>query len=141
MRPPLLLLPLFLLLTVAPVRAELREVAFHFQPTDCASCTQSLPERFQRVRGVESVKLDVEASVLRLFLAAENRVRLSRLREALQQDGTKLLKSVITGAGECARDAEGGWTFRPLPADSAYPLEAPAGVAAGACQLKDATVR
>lgn len=131
---------LALLLLIAPLRAELREVVLHFRPSDCASCTLSLPERFQRIRGVEEVKLDSAANTLRLTLTGGNRVRLSRLHEALEQDGTKRTKTVLSGSGECARQDE-VWTFRPHAADSAYAIQPEAPPAAGACVLSGVPLR
>lgn len=129
-----------LMLLLAPLRAELREVVMHFKPTECASCTLSLPERFQRIRGVEAVQLDSASNSLRLTLSEGNRVRLSRLHEALEQDGTKRTKTVVSGAGECARQQD-GWTFRPHAADAAYAIQPAEAPAAGVCSISAVPLR
>ena len=84
---------------VMPLAAEFHAVRFEFQSSGCASCTESLADRFGRVRGVESAKLDTAAS-LSLKLAPGNRVTLERLRDVLQQDGTKALAAEVDVEGE-----------------------------------------
>lgn len=128
------LVPVFCIAT-ASLQAELLRVVMRFQPTACASCTQSLPERFQRIRGVKSAVLDVEKQTVTIELEPSNRVRLSRLRDALQQDGTGLLGTTVDANGECREDDKGVWLFQPQPGDGPYPIRPREAPAAGSCSL------
>lgn len=90
---------LLALLAALPLAAEFHSVRFEFQSSGCQSCTESLGDRFGRVRGVESAKLDTPSS-LTLKLAAGNRITLERLRDVLQQDGTKAVTAEVDAEGD-----------------------------------------
>lgn len=130
-----------LLLTALPLPAELREVVLEFQPTDCVACSESLAERFRRVRGVERAEVAADLKSVKVTLAAENRVRLSRLQDVVRQDGTKLLGTRVSGTGECARNGEGEWTFQAHAGDTAHRVEPWQELAAGSCQAREARLR
>lgn len=87
------------LLISLPLPAEFLALRFEFRGTDCRECTESLPDRMMRVRGMESAKLEGNA-VLVLKLAEGNRVRLEQLRDLIQQDGTKVLAADVEVRGE-----------------------------------------
>jgi hypothetical protein len=90
---------LMVLLAAVPLLAEFHAVRFEFQASGCASCTESLADRFGRVRGVESAKLEPPAA-LSVKLAAGNRVTLERLRDVLQQDGTRAVAAEVDVEGD-----------------------------------------
>jgi copper chaperone CopZ len=90
-----------LALCPAPTAAEWLRAVIRFQPTDCASCVESLAARLERVRGVEQVQVDSTRNLVKIQLAAGNRVRLSRLRDVIQQDGTRWLHSEVEAKGAC----------------------------------------
>jgi hypothetical protein len=106
-------------LFLAPAAAQLREVTIELEPTDCATCTQSLPDRMTRVRGVARAEMRDSPPRVVVELDPENRVRLSRLLDVVRQDGTKVSGIALAARGEVF-DA-GGWKLRILPGDA--PLE------------------
>lgn len=97
---------LILLLAVA-VRAEFLDLRIKFQGTDCVSCAESLEGRLARVRGVETVELDLTASTVRLTLAPGNKVRLGPLEARITQDGTKILSVEAVCRGEAVATDDG----------------------------------
>ncbi len=100
-----------LLLAVIPCWAQLRSVDLAFTGIECASCLDSLPARLQRMRGVESVKVDAVKQVLAIRLAAQNRIRLEQIRDAIEQDGTKARQAELIAEGTLAEDG-GAWLLK-----------------------------
>lgn len=132
------LLPL-LLAAVLPAPAELRRMTVQFTPSECASCTQSLPERLSRIRGVSGSKLlDVKPPALDVEFAAGNRVRINRVREVIEQDGARWLKAEVEAAGVCEKQGE-GWLLKLFEQDTGVVLKG--SVQPGACQVKGALDR
>ena len=113
----------FLLLPL-PAAAEWLSFELIFRGTGCASCIESLPQRLQRMRGVESVEVDAERSMLKVRLAAGNRVRLELIRDQIEQDGTKVISGRVDGVGNIAREAGGAWSFRLAGTTVTYPIDA-----------------
>ncbi len=112
---------LVLLAAVLPAAAQLREVTIELQPTECATCTESLPARMARVRGVaQAVMKDAPVRVV-VRLESENRVRLTRLLDVVRQDGTGVVAVDIEAAGEAFE--EQGWRVRILPGDASLALQ------------------
>ena len=68
-------------------RAELLRVEQSFGGIECASCVESVAKGLKRLRGVESVELDAEKSVVRIALAEGNRVKLEAIRDAIKATG------------------------------------------------------
>lgn len=107
--------------TVLSAQAEFRRIEVNFQPTDCVSCTESLQGRLERVRGVASVEMDLDRSVVTLVLEAGNQVRLTPLLSRITQDGTKIVRTdavvrgMILGEGEKLR-------FQPAGLKQSYRL-------------------
>ena len=96
------------LLAVLPASAELKLLRIEFEPSDCVSCTQSLPERLGRIRGVTSARLiEGKPARLEVSFAAGNRVRIGRVRETIEQDGTKWVKAQVEASGVCEKKAGG----------------------------------
>ena len=116
------LLPLFLLATL-PALAQFRSIEITFEGIGCASCMESLPSRIGRLRGVESTKVDVQHSTVKIQLAEQNRVRLEQVRDMIEQDGTKAKSAVVTVKGDLSR-AEGKWVLQPPALPAAYEVEA-----------------
>lgn len=103
---------LLLFLSIAcPLAAQLRSVEMAFEGINCASCVESLPVRIQRLRGVESAKVDGARGILTVKLAAENRIRVEQIRDAIEQDGTKARQAVVTIRGTLADD-NGRWLLQ-----------------------------
>ena len=103
--------PLLFILFAAPLAAQLRSADLTFEGINCASCVESLPARIQRMRGVESAKVDGAKGILSVKLAAENRVRLEQIRDAIEQDGTKARRATISAKGALIEQA-GRWLFK-----------------------------
>jgi hypothetical protein len=100
------------LLAALPACAELKMLRVEFEPSDCATCTQSLPERIRRIRGVASARLsEGKPPRLDLEFAAGNRVRFGRVRETIEQDGTKWVKAHVEASGLCEKQGD-GWVFK-----------------------------
>ena len=104
---------LLLLLVVAfPCAAQFRSMEIYFQGIGCVSCVESLPSRVNRLRGIESAEVDAGKSLLKIQLAAQNRVRLEQVRDMVQQDGTKVTKAVVRVKGELAQQGA-DWVLSP----------------------------
>jgi hypothetical protein len=109
------IVPLLLAFAALPAAAQLREVTIELVPTGCASCTESLPARMARVRGVEHSEVREEPARVVIRLEANNRVRLTRLLDVVQQDGTGVAAVDLDAVGDVFD--EQGWRFRILPGD------------------------
>lgn len=107
-----------LLVLAAPCAAQLREVVITLAPTECVSCTESLPARMQRVRGVAGAEMMADPPRVAVRLDQGNRVRLTRLLDVVRQDGTGATALRLTAVGEVF-EQEGAWRFRVLPGDAA----------------------
>lgn len=128
-----------LLATAITVRAEFLRVEVTFQPTDCISCTESLQGRLERVRGVKSVTLDLDRSVVTMELEADNKVRLAPLLSRITQDGTKVSRTEVVVTGTVTRQGE-GLRLQPNRLRETYRLHFPAGGPTGGLQ-EDSTYR
>jgi cation transport ATPase len=123
-----------------PCFAQFRQVELKFQGTGCESCTQSLPSRLQRIRGVESAGVDAGQGKVRVKLAPQNRVRLEQLRDAVEQDGTRAVAATVVVHGKLER-SDGGWVLQPVGVGSSYAVEAePAELSAGAWRVRGTVV-
>lgn len=125
---------LLLVATAAP--AQFLEFRVRFDDGGCSSCAESLEGRLQRVRGVETVTLDVERGVVELQLAADNRVRLAPLLSRIEQGAAKALETKLVAKGVLVRAA--GVTKIELQgqaADQAYLLEGDTGAVGGSVIL------
>jgi copper chaperone CopZ len=100
--------------------AQLRSVDLSFEGIECASCVESLPARIQRLRGVESAKVDAANQILAVRLAAENRVRLEQIRDAVEQDGTKTRQATVTIQGTLVEEGN-RWLLR-VPNGSSFEI-------------------
>jgi len=122
------------LLAAFPACAELKLLRVEFEPSDCATCTQSLPERLGRIRGVTSARLsEGKPPSLNVEFAAGNRVRIGRVREAIEQDGTKWVKARVEASGLCEKQGE-GWVLKLFDGDAGAPVKGP--LEAGACKVR-----
>lgn len=101
---------ILLVLLASPLSAELLEAEIRFQGTGCVSCAESLEPRLARIRGMETVELDLEEGRIRLKLEAGNRARIGPLRLRVTQDGTKILSMSAVAQGVAARK-DRVWTF------------------------------
>lgn len=101
------LAPVLLAALAASAFAQLRSVELRFEGVNCAPCLESLPARIQRMRGVESARVDAEKGLLTIKLAEANRIRLEQIRDTVEQDGTKARAATVALAGELAEAAPG----------------------------------
>ncbi len=125
---------LLLAILAAPVAGELKKGEIRFEPSECVSCTESLPERLRRIRGVEHAALRPgQPPALEVRLAPGNRVRLTRIRETIEQDGTKWTSARIEASGTCAKEG-GQWVIKLFEGDAGIPLRGEATV--GPCAVK-----
>ncbi len=89
---------LFLLGAIA-APAQFLEFRIRFDDGGCLSCAESLKGRLERVRGVETVTLDVEQGIVELKLAADNGVRLAPLLSRIEQGAAKALETSLVAKG------------------------------------------
>jgi hypothetical protein len=106
-----------------PLAAQFRHIEIKFTPTECANCTASMPERIQRIRGVETAAVDTDRRVLTIELAPGNRVRLEQVRDLIEQDGTRATSALVQLRGEIAR-AGADWTIAPAGVRATYRVAA-----------------
>ena len=115
-------LALLLLVLSMPGWAEFFRLEVEFRGIGCASCLDSLPGRLERSRGVESVEVDAEKSVVTLRLQEGNRVRLGTVLSKITQDGTKVVRTKVVAVGAVA-ESEQGLVFVPKGLSRKYRLE------------------
>ena len=101
----------FLLTLTGGLGAQLRSLEMAFSGIECASCVESMPARIQRMRGVESAKVDAAKQILSVKLAAGNRVRVEQIRDAIEQDGTKAREAAVTIQGVLSEES-GRWLLK-----------------------------
>lgn len=87
--------------------AQIHTIEMTFEGVGCVPCVESMPSRAQRIRGVESAKVDAAKGILTVQLAASNRVRVEQIRDVIEQDGTKARSAVITVSGTLEKTSEG----------------------------------
>lgn len=82
-------LRIFLLagLAAGAVRAEFLHIEVFIRDMNCESCTDSLAGAFKRMRGVERVNVDFKAGTVALDLAAQNRVGVDQVWDAIKRVG------------------------------------------------------
>jgi len=100
-------LAILLLAAALSASAEFRRVEVDFEGTGCASCAESLPARLGRVRGVESVEVDLSRNRVTIRLQAGNKTRLAPLVSRITQDGTKIRRVETVVRGKIARQGDG----------------------------------
>lgn len=76
------------------------------------------------MRGVESATVDSQHGVVKLKLAAENRVRLEQVRDSIEQDGTKAKSASVVANGDLTLE-DGKWIFHPVGVSSTYQVKHP----------------
>ena len=104
-----------------PGLAQFESMELRFEGMGCASCVESMPARVKRMRGVEEASVDPVSSKLRIRLAESNRVRLEQVRDAIQQDGTKVRSAAVTARGAVSR-RDGKWMFQPVEGGASFEL-------------------
>jgi hypothetical protein len=118
-----------------PSRAELKVMTLHFQPTDCASCTESLEARMKRIRGVATAVLHRDRMAIELRFVPGNQVRLGRPKEVLEQDGARLKSAEVAADGLAEKQGD-AWFFRNSLQDQPYPMRGRVPEKAGPMSLK-----
>jgi copper chaperone CopZ len=94
-----------LLLGAIAAPAQFLEFRVRFDDGGCLSCAESLEERLERVRGVETATLDLERGIVEFKLAADNRVRLAPLMSRIEQGAAKALETRLVAKGVVVDDA------------------------------------
>jgi hypothetical protein len=89
---------LFLLGAIA-APAQFLEFRIRFDDGGCVTCAESLKGRLERVRGVETVTLNLQQGIVELKLAADNGVRLAPLMSRIEQGAAKALKTTLVAKG------------------------------------------
>ena len=110
------------LMAAFPCLAQFQSMEIAFEGIGCASCLESLPARIQRLCGVESSTVDAEHGILKVQLAAQNRVRLEQVRDLIEQDGTKTKKATARVKGELSQ-LQGRWVLRLTGLEASYDVE------------------
>ena len=100
-------LAILLLLGAMAAPAQFLEFRIRFDDGGCLSCAESLASRLQRVRGVETVTLDLERGIVKLKLAADNGVRLAPLMSRIEQGAAKALETRLVAKGLLVDGADG----------------------------------
>jgi copper chaperone CopZ len=102
---------ILLLISACGVRAELLHIQVSVRDMTCESCSESLGSTLKRMRGVENVDIDYKAGTVRLDLAAQNRIGIEQVWDALKRVGftpgaTKVdLRGVVSGGQIELREA------------------------------------
>jgi copper chaperone CopZ len=78
---------ILLMLSVCGVRAEFLHIQVSVRDMNCESCSESLGSIFKRMRGVENVDIDYQAATIRLDLAAQNRISVEQVWDAIKRVG------------------------------------------------------
>lgn len=89
----------FLLILAVPATAEFLRIEMGFGGMECASCTQFIQSKFSRNPGVESVTVDNKKGAVVLKLKPGNKVRLSQVRDFVQQSGFTPKDSLVVVRG------------------------------------------
>lgn len=113
---------LLVVLACPALLGEFLEVRISFDAGGCVSCAESLEQRLGRVRGVESVELNLEEGVVSLELTQGNRVRLLPLLSRVEQGGAKMLDARVVARGVVRRE-DGVQLFQPAGLRREYRLE------------------
>ncbi len=103
----MLRLAVLLISAAGALSAQFLEFQIRFDAGGCVSCAESLKGRMQRVRGIETVTLDLERGMIRLELAADNRVRLVPLMSRIEQGGARALETKLKAKGVVVEDGSG----------------------------------
>lgn len=93
-----------LLLWAMAAPAQFLEFRVRFDDGGCLSCAESLEGRLKRVRGVETVTLDLQRGIVELKLAADNRIRLAPLMSRIEQGAAKALETRLVAQGVLVDD-------------------------------------
>jgi copper chaperone CopZ len=104
-----------------PAWGQFHEMEIRFEGVGCASCLDSLAGRLKRIRGVEEARVDAAGGTVRVQLAAQNRIRLEKVRDTIEQDGTKATQAVVKVRGEVFREG-GEWRLRVPDSGAVYGL-------------------
>ena len=120
-----------------PMAAQLRSVDLSFTGIECASCLDSLPGRIQRLRGVESAQVHAAKQTVAVKLAGQNRIRLEQIRDAIEQDGTKVREATLTVTGVLgeAEAGSGRWLLQ-LPNGAQFEVSVDGGPPSAQYALK-----
>jgi cation transport ATPase len=88
--------------------AEFLSIEQRFGGIVCGSCAESLQKSFSRLRGVESVQVNMEEGVARLTLRPGNRVRLEDIRDRIKAVGFTPAAAQVKAEGSVLKQ-EGAW--------------------------------
>ena len=121
-----------LLLCAIAAPAQFLEFRIRFDDGGCLSCAESLKDRLQRVRGVQTVTLDLQQGFIELKLAADNRVRLAPLMSRIEQGAARALETKLVAKGVVkTEDGERKLELQGEAAGQVYSLEGDTNTALG----------
>lgn len=78
---------LLLLVPLSLAHGEFLTIDMAFGGMECASCSQFIQGKFAKNPGIESVKIDNKAHLVALVLKPGNTVKISQVRDFVQQSG------------------------------------------------------
>ena len=81
-------------------QAQFLTIEMNVEGMDCVSCVSGLEAKLKRMRGVESVTVDAAKSLVSLKLAANNSVRMERIRDDIKAIGFTPKRARITAIGK-----------------------------------------
>jgi copper chaperone CopZ len=95
---------LVLFLVAAALQAEYMRVEMDFGGMNCASCADFIKNKLTKNPGVHSVSVDDAKGTLVVALNAGNTVKLSQIRDFVQQSGYKINETRISVLGQAIMD-------------------------------------
>ena len=90
--------------------AEYRQIDVDVRDLDCASCVTSLTGSLKKIRGVEKAEIGTSEGIVKITLAAENKVTLERVRDQIKGAGFTPGAAKVVVRGKAITDA-GKWQF------------------------------
>lgn len=96
---------ILLLICACGLRAEFLHIQVSVRDMTCESCSESLGSILKRMRGVENVDIDYKAATVRVDLAAQNRIGIEQIWDAIKRVGftpgaTKVDVRGVAGSGK-----------------------------------------
>jgi copper chaperone CopZ len=90
----------WLLLSVAPLRAEYLQIKLRVYGLDCQLCARGVSATIQRMPGVKSVDVSLKTGLLEIVLVRGNTFKMSDLRKRIRENGFRSMEATVTAVGE-----------------------------------------
>lgn len=78
---------LLMLIAACTARAEFLRIEVYMKDMNCASCSDSLEQRFKKMAGVKSVEVSMDKGTVSLELEKENRIPIERVWDTIKRIG------------------------------------------------------